>query len=153
MGQITLGQIAIALAAIAGVIGSITVIAKFIIYFINLIKKNRTEKEINPILEEIKKMDKKIDGVNSNVNQVRDEMSSKMEENYKKLNNKIDSLEINQCKDAIIDFISDVKSCKNVSSKEERAYEAYDKYTNVYHQNSYIHKLWEENINVDTKKE
>jgi len=146
MGQITLGQIAIALAAIAGVIGSITVIAKFIIYFINLIKKNRTEKEINPILEEIKK-------VNDNVNSVRKEMTIKMEENYKKLNNKIDSLEINQCKDAIIDFISDVKSGKNVSSKEERAYEAYDKYTNVYHQNSYIHKLWEENINVDTKKE
>lgn len=146
MGQITLEQIAIALAAIAGVIGSITVIAKFIIYFINLIKKNRTEKEINPILEEIKK-------VNDNVNSVRKEMTIKMEENYKKLNNKIDSLEINQCKDAIIDFISDVKSGKNVSSKEERAYEAYDKYTNVYHQNSYIHKLWEENINVDTKKE
>ncbi|MBR2652899.1 hypothetical protein IKD56_06320 [bacterium] len=146
MGQITLEQIAIALAAIAGVIGSITVIAKFIIYFINLIKKNRTEKEINPILEEIKK-------VNDNVNSVRKEMTTKMEENYKKLNNKIDSLEINQCKDAIIDFISDVKSGKNVSSKEERAYEAYDKYTNVYHQNSYIHKLWEENIDVDTKKE
>ena len=146
MGQITLEQIAIALAAIAGVIGSITVIAKFIIYFINLIKKNRTEKEINPILEEIKK-------VNDNVNSVRKEMTIKMEENYKKLNNKIDSLEINQCKDAIIDFISDVKSGKNVSSKEERAYEAYDKYTNVYHQNSYIHKLWEENIGVDTKKE
>lgn len=146
MGQITLEQIAIALAAIAGVIGSITVIAKFIIYFTNLIKKNRTEKEINPILEEIKK-------VNDNVNSVRKEMTTKMEENYKKLNNKIDSLEINQCKDAIIDFISDVKSGKNVSSKEERAYEAYDKYTNVYHQNSYIHKLWEENINVDTKKE
>ncbi|MBR2890969.1 MAG: hypothetical protein IKC22_01040 [Bacilli bacterium] len=146
MGQITLEQIAIALAAIAGVIGSITVIAKFIIYFINLIKKNRTEKEINPILEEIKK-------VNDNVNSVRKEMTTKMEENYKKLNNKIDSLEINQCKDVIIDFISDVKSGKNVSSKEERAYEAYDKYTNVYHQNSYIHKLWEENIDVDTKKE
>lgn len=146
MGQITLEQIAIALAAIAGVIGSITVIAKFIIYFTNLIKKNRTEKEINPILEEIKK-------VNDNVNSVRKEMTTKMEENYKKLNNKIDSLEINQCKDAIIDFISDVKSGKNVSSKEERAYEAYDKYTNVYHQNSYIHKLWEENIDVDTKKE
>lgn len=146
MGQITLGQIAIALAAIAGVIGSITVITKFIIYFINLIKKNRTEKEINPILEEIKK-------VNDNVNSVRKEMTTKMEENYKKLNNKIDSLEINQCKDAIIDFISDVKSGKNVSSKEERAYEAYDKYTNVYHQNSYIHKLWEDNVNVNTTKE
>lgn len=151
MDNITLGQVVIFLAEIAGVIVSIGTIVGVVIKLSSWIKKNRKEKEINPILEEIKKMDKKIDGVNSNVSHVRDEMSSKMEENYKQLNNKIDSLEINQCKDAIIDFISDVKSGKNVSSKEERAYEAYDKYTNVYHQNSYIHKLWEENVN--TKKE
>lgn len=151
MDNITLGQVVIFLAEIAGVIVSIGTIVGVVIKLSSWIKKNRKEKEINPILEEIKKMDKKIDGVNSNVSQVRDEMSSKMEENYKQLNNKIDLLEINQCKDAIIDFISDVKSGKNVSSKEERAYEAYDRYTNVYHQNSYIHKLWEENVN--TKKE
>lgn len=148
MDNITLGQVVIFLAEIAGVIVSIGTIVGVIIKLSSWIKKNRKEKEINPILEEIKKMDKKIDGVNSNVSQVRDEMSSKMEENYKQLNNKIDSLEVNQCKDVIIDFISDVKSGKNVSSKEERAYEAYDKYTNVYHQNSYIHKLWEENVNT-----
>lgn len=151
MDNITLGQVVIFLAEIAGVIVSIGTIVGVVIKLSSWIKKNRKEKEINPILEEIKKIDKKVDNVNSNVSQVRDEMSSKMEENYKQLNNKIDSLEINQCKDAIIDFISDVKSGKNVSSKEERAYEAYDKYTNVYHQNSYIHKLWEENVN--TKKE
>lgn len=151
MDNITLGQVVIFLAEIAGVIVSIGTIVGVVIKLSSWIKKNRKEKEINPILEEIKKIDKKVDNVNNNVSQVRDEMSSKMEENYKQLNNKIDSLEINQCKDAIIDFISDVKSGKNVSSKEERAYEAYDKYTNVYHQNSYIHKLWEENVN--TKKE
>lgn len=148
MDNITLGQVVIFLAEIAGVIVSIGTIVGVVIKLSSWIKKNRKEKEINPILEEIKKMDKKIDGVNNNVNNVRNEMSNKMEENYKQLNNKIDSLEINQCKDAIIDFISDVKSGKNVSSKEERAYEAYDKYTNVYHQNSYIHKLWEENVNT-----
>ena len=148
MDNITLGQVVIFLAEIAGVIVSIGTIVGVIIKLSSWIKKNRKEKEINPILEEIKKMDKKIDGVNSNVSQVRDEMSSKMEENYKQLNNKIDSLEVNQCKDVIIDFISDVKSGKNVSSKEERAYEAYDKYTNVYHQNSYIHKLGEENVST-----
>lgn len=151
MDNITLGQVVIFLAEIAGVIVSIGTIVGVVIKLSSWIKKNRKEKEINPILEEIKKIDKKVDEVNNNVSHVRDEMSDKMEENYKQLNNKIDSLEINQCKDAIIDFISDVKSGKNVSSKEERAYEAYDKYTNVYHQNSYIHKLWEENVN--TKKE
>ncbi|MEE3418462.1 MAG: hypothetical protein VZQ62_03955 [Methanosphaera sp.] len=148
MDNITLGQIALLLAEIAGVIVSIGTIVGVVIKLSGWIKKNRREKEINPILEEIKKIDKKVDNVNDNVSNVRNEMSNKMEENYKQLNDKIDSLEINQCKDAIIDFISDVKSGKNVSSKEERAYEAYDKYTNVYHQNSYIHKLWEENVNT-----
>lgn len=148
MDNITLGQIALLLAEIAGVIVSIGTIVGVVIKLSGWIKKNRREKEINPILEEIKKIDKKVDNVNDNVSNVRNEMSDKMEENYKQLNGKIDSLEINQCKDAIIDFISDVKSGKNVSSKEERAYEAYDKYTNVYHQNSYIHKLWEENVNT-----
>lgn len=148
MDNITLGQIALLLAEIAGVIVSIGTIVGVVIKLSGWIKKNRREKEINPILEEIKKIDKKVDNVNDNVSNVRNEMSNKMEENYKQLNDKIDSLEINQCKDAIIDFISDVKSGKNVSSKEERAYESYDKYTNVYHQNSYIHKLWEENVNT-----
>lgn len=148
MDNITLGQVVILLAEIAGVIVSIGTIVGVVIKLSSWIKKNRKEKEINPILEEIKKLDKKVDEVNKNVDNVRDEMSDKMEENYKQLNEKIDSLEINQCKDAIIDFISDVKSGKNVSSKEERAYEAYDKYTNVYNQNSYIHKLWEENVNT-----
>lgn len=148
MDNITLGQIALLLAEIAGVIVSIGTIVGVVIKLSGWIKKNRREKEINPILEEIKKIDKKVDNVNDNVSNVRNEMSNKIEENYKQLNDKIDSLEINQCKDAIIDFISDVKSGKNVSSKEERAYEAYDKYTNVYHQNSYIHKLWEENVNT-----
>lgn len=148
MDNITLGQVVIFLAEIAGVIVSIGTIVGVVIKLSSWIKKNRKEKEINPILEEIKKIDKKVDEVNNNVSNVKDEMSDKMEENYKQLNSKIDSLEINQCKDAIIDFISDIKSGKNVSSKEERAYEAYDKYTNVYHQNSYIHKLWEENVNT-----
>lgn len=148
MDNITLGQIALLLAEIAGVIVSIGTIVGVVIKLSGWIKKNRREKEINPILEEIKKIDKKVDNVNDNVSNVRNEMSNKMEENYKQLNDKIDSLEINQCKDAIIDFISDVKSGKNVSSKEERAYEAYDKYMKVYHQNSYIHKLWEENANT-----
>ncbi len=148
MDNITLGQVVIFLAEIAGVIVSIGTIVGVVIKLSSWIKKNRKEKEINPILEEIKKVNNKIEEVNKNVDDVRNDMSTKMDENYKQLNNKIDSLEINQCKDAIIDFISDVKSGKNVSSKEERAYEAYDKYTNVYHQNSYIHKLWEENVNT-----
>ena len=142
MEQITIGQIFSIFAVLAGAIGSIGIVIGAIVKFWKWVNK----KEMNPILEEIKK-------VNKNVDNVRDDMTKKMDEAYRQMNEKIDSLEINQCKDAIVDFISDVKSGKNVSSKEERAYEAYDKYTNVYHQNSYIHKLWEENINKDNTKE
>lgn len=142
MEQITIGQIFSIFAVLAGAIGSIGIVIGAIVKFWKWVNK----KEMNPILEEIKK-------VNENVDNVRNDMTKKMDEAYKQMNEKIDSLEINQCKDAIVDFISDVKSGKNVSSKEERAYEAYDKYTNVYHQNSYIHKLWEENINKDNTKE
>lgn len=142
MEQITIGQIFSIFAVLAGAIGSIGIVIGAVVKFWKWVNK----KEMNPILEEIKK-------VNENVDNVRDDMTKKMDEAYKQMNDKIDSLEINQCKDAIADFISDVKSGKNVSSKEERAYEAYDKYTNVYHQNSYIHKLWEENINKDNTKE
>lgn len=142
MEQITIGQIFSIFAVLAGAIGSIGIVIGAIVKFWKWVNK----KEMNPILEEIKK-------VNENVDNVRDDMTKKMDGAYKQMNEKIDSLEINQCKDVIVDFISDVKSGKNVSSKEERAYEAYDKYTNVYHQNSYIHKLWEENINKDNTKE
>ena len=142
MEQITIGQIFSIFAVLAGAIGSIGIVIGAIVKFWKWVNK----KEMNPILEEIKK-------VNENVDSVRDDMTKKMDEAYKQMNEKIDSLEINQCKDAIVDFISDVKSGKSISSKEERAYEAYDKYTNVYHQNSYIHKLWEENINKDNTKE
>lgn len=149
MEQITIGQIFSIFAVLAGAIGSIGIIIGAIVKFWKWVNK----KEMNPILEEIKKVNDKIEKVNKNVDDVRDDMTKKMDEAYRQMNEKIDSLEINQCKDAIVDFISDIKSGKNVSSKEERAYEAYDKYTNVYHQNSYIHKLWEENINKDNTKE
>lgn len=142
MEQITIGQIFSIFAVLAGAIGSIGIVVGAVVKFWKWVNK----KEMNPVLEEIKK-------VNKNVDDVRNDMTKKMDEAYRQMNEKIDSLEINQCKDAIVDFISDVKSGKNVSSKEERAYEAYDKYTNVYHQNSYIHKLWEENINKDNTKE
>jgi len=149
MEQITIGQIFSIFAVLAGAIGSIGIVIGAIVKLWKWVNK----KEMNPILEEIKKVNDKIEKVNKNVDDVRDDMTKKMDEAYRQMNEKIDSLEINQCKDAIVDFISDIKSGKNVSSKEERAYEAYDKYTNVYHQNSYIHKLWEENINKDNTKE
>lgn len=148
MGNVTLGQIVIFLAQIAGVIASTGAIVGVVIKLIGWIKKKRKEQEINPILDEIQKIYEKIDSINQNVDGVKRDMSDKMDEAYKQMNDKIDSLEINQCKDVIVDFVTDIKSGRNVASKEARAYEAYDKYINVYHQNSYIHKLWEDNVNT-----
>jgi peptidoglycan hydrolase CwlO-like protein len=153
MGDVTIGQIIIVLAQTAGVIVStgtiVGVVIKVSSWIKQKIKQKINEKELKPILDEIKKINDKVEIVNQNVSNVRDEMSQKMEENYKQINQKIDAIEISQCKDAIVDFISDVKAGRNILSKEARAYEAYDKYVNEYHQNSYIHKLWEENVNTE----
>lgn len=138
MEQITLGQIFMTLATIAGVIGSVGVITGVVIKFFGWIKKNRKEKEINPVLDEMKLMETRI--------------MSKMEENDSAINAKIDklgnditTLDINQCKDVITSYISALEQNKHIDTIfEERAYEAMDRYTNVLHQNSYIHKRWEE---------
>ena len=138
MEQITLGQIFMTLATIAGVIGSVGVITGVAIKFFGWIKKNRKEKEINPVLDEMKLMETRI--------------MSKMEENDSAINAKIDklgndikTLDINQCKDVITSYISALEQNKHIDTIfEERAYEAMDRYTNVLHQNSYIHKRWEE---------
>ena len=137
MEQITLQQIAVVLAFIAGLIGSISIIFKVIMNFLNFLKKNRQEKEINPILDEIKKINEKMDVM-------KEMMTATIEDYNTQINHNIDDIAISQCKDAIVDYVSGVKAGEDVSLKEERAYEAYDKYTNKYHQNSYIHKLWEE---------
>ena len=52
MDNITLGQIVIFLAEIAGVIASIGAIVGVVIKLTNWIKKKRKEQEINPILDE-----------------------------------------------------------------------------------------------------
>lgn len=140
MEQITLGQIFITLATIAGVIGSVGVITGVLIKFFNWLTKKRKEKEINPVLDEMAKMETRI--------------MSKMEENDSAINAKIDklgkditTLDVNQCKDVITSYISDIEQGKEIDLIfEERAYEAMDRYTNVLHQNSYIHKRWEEVI-------
>ena len=148
MEQITLGQIFMTLATIAGVIGSVGVITGVAIKFFGWIKKNRKEKEINPVLDEMKLMETRI--------------MSKMEENDSAINAKIDKLgndikilDVNQCKDVITSYISALEQNNHIDAIfEERAYEAMDRYTNVLHQNSYIHKRWEEVVDKikDTKE-
>lgn len=61
----------------------------------------------------------------------------------------IKDLNIGQCKNYLVRFLSDVEHGKELDEVEkERAYELYDRYTNTLKQNSYIHKRWEELMEV-----
>lgn len=128
----TIGQILSTLAIIAGGIASLSAIIAVIIKFWKWLSK----KGNSPILEEMAKMEKRI--------------MNKMIENDTEINQKIDGLskdvktvDVNQCKDVIISYISALEQGKEIDPVfEERAFEAMDRYTNVLKQNSYIHKRW-----------
>lgn len=140
MDKITLSQIFSTLAMVAGVVTSLGIIAGVFIKLFQWMTKKRKEKEINPILDEMKNMETRI--------------MTRMKENDDAINTKIDklgddiaTLDINQCKDVITNYISALERKEKIDSIfEERAYEAMDRYTNVLKQNSYIHKRWEEVI-------
>lgn len=144
MEQITIGQIFSIFAILAGAISSIGIIVGVIIKFWKWLNK----KEINPVLDEITKMEKRI----------MDEMKSSdtaINEKIDSLKDNIRILDVNQCKDVITSYISALEQNNHIDAIfEERAYEAMDRYTNVLHQNSYIHKRWEEVVDKikDTKE-
>ncbi len=144
MEQITIGQIFGIFAILAGAISSIGIIVGVIIRFWKWLNK----KEINPVLDEIAKMEKRI----------MDEMKSSdtaINEKIDSLKDDIKILDVNQCKDVITSYISALEQNNHIDAIfEERAYEAMDRYTNVLHQNSYIHKRWEEVVDKikDTKE-
>ena len=144
MEQITIGQIFGIFAVLAGAISSIGIIVGVIIKFWKWLNK----KEMNPILDEIAKMEKRI----------MDEMKlsdTAINEKIDSLKDDIKILDVNQCKDVITSYISALEQNNHIDAIfEERAYEAMDRYTNVLHQNSYIHKRWEEVVDKikDTKE-
>ncbi|MGN1153217.1 MAG: hypothetical protein ACI4S3_04240 [Candidatus Gastranaerophilaceae bacterium] len=144
MEQITIGQIFGIFAVLAGAISSIGIIVGVIIKFWKWLNK----KEMNPVLDEIAKMEKRI----------MDEMKSSdtaINEKIDSLKDDIKILDVNQCKDVITSYISALEQNNHIDAIfEERAYEAMDRYTNVLHQNSYIHKRWEEVVDKikDTKE-
>lgn len=63
---------------------------------------------------------------------------------FEPIYHRIDKLDINQCRNYLVDFLSDIE---NGISKDEiqikRAHEIYDHYTNDLKGNSYIHDKWE----------
>lgn len=56
---------------------------------------------------------------------------------------KIDTLDVNQCRNYLVDFIADVENgVKKNEVQIQRAYEYYDHYVNDLKGNSYIHDRW-----------
>ena len=144
MEQITIGQIFGIFAVLAGAISSIGIIVGVIIKFWKWLNK----KEMNPVLDEIAKMEKRI-------MDERKSSDTAINEKIDSLKDDIKILDVNQCKDVITSYISALEQNNHIDAIfEERAYEAMDRYTNVLHQNSYIHKRWEEVVDKikDTKE-
>ena len=75
----------------------------------------------------------------------------KMEANKKELQKEINVVKEDlivvgedQCKNYLVRFLADVEDGEELSGlEEERAYDAYEKYTKTYHGNSYIHDRWD----------
>ena len=57
---------------------------------------------------------------------------------------RIDKLDINQCRNYLVDFLSDVEAgIEKDEIQVKRAYEVYDHYTADLKGNSYIHDKWQ----------
>ena len=69
------------------------------------------------------------------------------------INDNIKYLDISQCKNFLVNYLSDLENNNIISEAEkQRAYEIYDHYTNDLKQNSYIHNKWE-SLMEDNKNE
>ena len=84
-------------------------------------------------------------------------LASKLNKKIDKLlvpiNESIKYLDISQCKNFLVDYLSDLEN-KNIlnEAQKQRAYEIYDHYTNDLRQNSYIHSRWEKLIGDDNNE-
>ena len=62
---------------------------------------------------------------------------------FEPLNKKIDELDKNQCKNFLVNYLSDIETgLKTNPIRDERAHECFDRYTNVFNGNSYIKEWW-----------
>lgn len=60
------------------------------------------------------------------------------------INEKIEKIDENQCRNFLVDFLADLENgIKKDDVQITRAYEVYEHYTNDLHKNSYIHDKWE----------
>ena len=121
MENITLGTLASNIIWLGAFIGGCLLLLKYA----KTIFTKATEPITKQMLENKKELDEKITNLQTDINQ------------------KLNVLGSDQCKNYIVRFLADVENGANLSEVEtERAYDAYEKYTNLYHGNSYIHSRW-----------
>lgn len=77
-----------------------------------------------------------------------------IETQIQSIETKVDNIGVNDCKNYLISYLARVELGLTVTNEETaKAYEEYDKYTNVYHQNSYVHRKWHKLMESDKKEE
>ncbi len=128
MNSITLGTLGSNIAWLGAFIGGIILLLK---YLKKVLDKAITE----PILNKM----------NSN--------KKDLELEIENLSKKINVVGADQCKNYLVRYLADVEDGEEVSEVEtERAHDAYEKYTKLYHGNSYIHNWWDKVMNKGRRK-
>ena len=128
MENITLGQISLALAFLITLIGGIISLVKYC-------KKLFDKVITKPIIEKLDKNKKELE------NKIND------------IESKINVVGADQCKNYLVRYLADVENNEELSEVEtQRAYDAYEKYTNIYHGNSYIHARWDKIMRKKERK-
>ncbi len=116
-------QLYLIIISIATFLNALTVIANFI---------SKTKKPVNNIVD--KKFKEALEPINSKLNII---------------DERIDKLDKNQCKNYLTEFIEDVKNGVSKSDIQiQRATEVYDHYRKDLHGNSYIHDGWEKYVKI-----
>lgn len=88
-------------------------------------------------------------GLIGSVKYLSTELKNQVNKTLEPINKSIKDLDVGQCKNFLVRFLADVENGKILDQVEiERAYEIYDHYTNDLKQNSYIHKRWEELMEI-----
>ncbi len=79
----------------------------------------------------------------TSIKYLKNEIDKSISKTLEPINKKIDELDINQCRNYLVDFLTDKENgVKKDDIQSKRAYEIYDHYKNDLKGNSYIHDKW-----------
>lgn len=82
-------------------------------------------------------------GLIGSIKYLKNEVDKSIIKTLEPINKKIDKLDINQCRNYLVDFLTDVENgIPKDDIQIKRAYEIYDHYKNDLKGNSYIHDKW-----------